>query len=140
DIVRFVATFNNTIHSGNGHDLFMLDGSSAGNILIAGYGNDTFNMQNSNNRAYGMDGDDTFIIDEIVSDIQAGNVTGFGIDGGHSNLRFLNPGSDGRGDTLKLLNGTDVNFSLIRSYGNDISYIERIDTDNGGQANDITLS
>jgi hypothetical protein len=121
DTVTFENGNNTTLHLGNGVNAVTIEGGKPNqdNHIFGGNDTDTFTLQNGKNDIFGMDGDDTFILDlqngSTRTDLLSGN--GKVIDGGWDGAN---------GDTLKFLDGgTPIDFANIQN-----TYfrgIERID-------------
>ena len=134
--------YNNTIHLGNGENIFVVTDGATGNTAIGGFEKDTFNMGGVQNHAIGMDGDDIFKINfstgPAKTELETSGNSNILMDGGHSSYRmpFLlhgqtPPASElGRGDTLSL-EGTGVELDFTAVDNNYFRGIERIDLLNG---------
>lgn len=134
----------NYLNLGNGSNSVTIMNDAYNNTIVGGNNADTFMIQNAKVRAFGMDGDDKFILDltngpNIVSELQTAGSNTL-IDGGHSNFRagqilhdnyglnHTGGGFGGRGDTLMINGPTSgvLDFSSFNA-GNKITGIERVD-------------
>ncbi|MCC7305880.1 MAG: FecR domain-containing protein [Alphaproteobacteria bacterium] len=132
----------NYVNVGRGQNLVTVESDALHNIVVGGDDNDKIILRTAQVEAYGMDGDDTFIIDlnsgsapNLLAELNtAGSNTV--IDGGHSNFRagaaltadgVPTPGlTGGRGDTLQLEAAGTLDFTQIVPT-NRIMGIERLD-------------
>ena len=112
--------------------------------------NDTVFMDNVDNKAFGMDGDDKFAVD--IGNIGGGAPAGFFIDGGHSSFNAAQdlqglgfgyqhaPDNGGFGDTL-FIQGTGGSLDFASSIGqNQIRGIERLDVKTSGVSALVTMT
>lgn len=143
----------NTINLGDGANNLILENDAFGNTVIGGQDNDTFTLRNVRVEAYGMQGDDRFVLDfangpNIASDLQTAGSQTF-IDGGDSEFNIGHVlrntyGLDsygmtgGQGDTLELLGGATLDFGTIIT-PNKITGIERLVMDSDASAQTVTL-
>ncbi len=145
---------DNTIFLGLGNNTLTmnLDSTNINNKIVGGLGKDSMGIGNVQNKFWGMDGDDVFIIDlaetSVMSALQTAGNTNTLIDGGSSDY---NAGHDlstthgiqtaghanGAGDTLQFENAGNIDFATI-----DDAYfkgIERLDFATNAVSNNINL-
>lgn len=128
---------NNYINLGNGTNNITVAGTAFDNTIVGGNGNDTMALQNAKVKAFGIDGDDVFILDNVNN---TGLTTDLGGELRANNGMIIDGGAQGtRGDALKLLGTGNLDFSLVNATNNKISGIERLSTANG-QTNTVTLN
>ena len=144
------AVTGNKLHLGGGDDITLIHQGSTGNTVLGYSGKDTINIQEAENRVYGMVGDDKLIFDASVNAGLFGTGTG-GLGSGLANALY-DGGSDdlllpsvsaggtasGIGDTLKINSSSaqTINFSNI---SDKIKNMEMFDLVNG-QSETISLT
>ena len=156
DTVTLTQGSNNYINLGDGNNTINIAAASnTANTIVGGNNQDTFNILNAQNKFFGMDGDDDFILDlgaapSLITDLQTPGNVNIHFDGGWSNFRagtlldaldVHSPGAvtgmtGGRGDSLVIEGAGNLDFGLIDN--NYFKNIERIDIQNS-QANVLTL-
>lgn len=143
DSVTIIDGNSNYINLGDGNNTATITGLN--NTFVGGFGKDSFTISGAaGTKAYGMDGDDDFILNSTaLTNLQANNLW---INGGHSDFRagevlagsgYVGAnyagggfGSGGRGDSLFFNSAGSIDLTGVAA--GQIVGIERIDLGNGG--------
>ncbi len=148
------ASFN-YLNMGDGNNTVIVSNDAYDNVIVGGKQNDTFVLRNGHVQAFGVEGDDKFVLDNANGPVYADLTTVASntiIEGGSGGFHagdilrglglntFAGNGLDGRGDTLELQGAGTLDFGLMTTHGNSVKGFERLDTQFSTSVQTVILS